>query len=72
MIDYISWICMVIWFLWTEIGMLGMKLFMDLLVGGVLVWGWDAWGGMWILLVQEFQGKLLVMVVSVYLDIGDV
>jgi len=27
---------------------------------------------MWILLVKEFQGKLLVMVVSVYLDIGDV
>jgi len=24
------------------------------------------------LLVKEFQGKLLVMVVSVYLDIGDV
>jgi len=27
---------------------------------------------MWKLLVKEFQGKLLVMVVSVYLDIGDV
>jgi len=28
--------------------------------------------GMWNLSVKEFQGKLLVMVVSVYLDIGDV
>jgi len=27
---------------------------------------------MWILLVKKFQGKLLVMVVNVYLDIGDV
>jgi len=27
---------------------------------------------MWILLVKEFQGKLLVMVINVYLDIGDV
>jgi len=27
---------------------------------------------MWKLLVKEFQGELLVMVVSVYLDIGDV
>jgi len=26
---------------------------------------------MWNLLVKEFQGKLLVMVVSVYLDTGD-
>jgi len=39
--------------------------------GGGLAWELNAWYGMWILLVKEFQGKLLVMVVSVYLDIGD-
>ena len=44
----------------------------DYMVGGGLAWELNAWYGMWILLVKEFQGKLLVMVVSVYLDIGDV
>jgi len=45
---------------------------MTYLIGGGLAWELNAWYGMWILLVKEFQGKLLVMVVSVYLDIGDV
>jgi len=44
----------------------------DCMVGGGLAWELNAWYDMWILLVKEFQGKLLVMVVSVYLDIGDV
>jgi len=45
---------------------------MTCLVGGGLTWDLNDWDGMWKLLVKEFQGKLLVMVVSVYLDIGDV
>jgi len=42
---------------------------MTCLIGGGLAWELNAWYGMWILLVKEFQEKLLVMVVSVYLDI---
>ena len=45
---------------------------MTCLIGGGLAWELNAWYGMWILLVKEFERKLLVMVVSVYLDIGDV
>jgi len=45
---------------------------MTSLVGGGLAWDLNDWDAMWKLLVKEFQGKLLVMVVSVYLDIGDV
>jgi len=45
---------------------------MTYLISGGLAWELNAWYDMWILLVKEFQGKLLVMVVSVYLDIEDV
>jgi len=45
---------------------------MTCLIGGGLAWELNIWYGMGILLVKEFQGKLLVMMVSVYLDIGDV
>jgi len=45
---------------------------MTCLIGGGLAWDLNDWDGMWKLLVKEFQGKLLVMVVSVYLDIGNV
>jgi len=47
------------WHAWYEI------------VHGFVGW-WCCDMEMWILLVKEFQGKLLVVVVSVYLDIGDV
>jgi len=40
---------------------------MTCLVGGGLAWDLNDWDDMWKLLVKEFQGKLLVMVVSVYL-----
>jgi len=36
---------------------------MTRLIGGGLTWELNVWYGMWILLVKEFQGKLLVMVV---------
>jgi len=45
---------------------------MTCLVCGGLAWELNDWDGMWKLFVKEFQGKLLVMVVSVYLDIRDV
>jgi len=45
---------------------------MTCLIGGGLTWDLNDWDGMWKLLVKEFQGKLSVMVVSVYLDIGDI
>ena len=45
---------------------------MTCLIDGGLAWELNAWCDIWILFVKEFQGKLLVMVVSVYLDIGDV
>jgi len=41
-------------------------------VGGGLAWDLNDWDDMWKLLVKEFQRKLLVMVVSVYLDIWDI
>jgi len=58
-----------------------MRLIMKMLVwkAWLVLWLVVEWHENWILemacgnlLVKEFQGKLLVMVVSVYLDIGDV
>jgi len=39
---------------------------MNCLVGSGLAWELNAWDSMWILLVKEFQGKLLEMVWLVY------
>jgi len=45
---------------------------MTCLVGGGLAWDLNDWDDMRKLLLKELQGKLLVIVVSVYLDIEDV